>query len=113
MDEAVFIQAVNELFSDIDEEIKKEIIEKVIVHMNEFTKRLIYQDDSLQLDTLNKEVINSPTIDESRINYEQAISSRLSSLTESTQLKISEQINQELTRVMHQIYLAYTNNMNN
>lgn len=104
----VFSQAVNETFPQLDQSLKDEISQKVTEHMLESLKDEAYRADSQGLNDLSASVLQIQDINERSKIYGEQIIKKLGSLPENEQKVIMDKLDAELTRVMHQVYQAYS-----
>lgn len=92
----VFDQAIKQLLPQLDDSLQGEIREKVTTHMWETLKELVFKNDQKGLSGLSTE---------SGLYLKQIIG-KFSGLNKAKQKEINQTMDEELTRVMYQIYQA-------
>jgi hypothetical protein len=103
---SLFDKAIKQLLPRLDESLKREVKDKVLAHLLESFKEKVYQNDMVGLEQLQIKMTKSADIKKRSVMYGRTIMQKYSRLTKPEQKKINEEVYQELTRVMHQIYLA-------
>ncbi len=107
MNPSVLPQAINEAFPNLDEALRMEISNKVSAHMFEVLKDKVYANDAEGLQKLNQ-IIQAETEGAKRSEfYLKQIVEKLVSLSSDDQKRIDKELDEELTRVMHEIYKSY------
>jgi len=107
MNPSVFSQAVDQTFPNLDEENRTEIKNKVFIHMVEYLKERVYANDTEGLQKLEQITQNEPATEKRVGIYLKYIIEKFASLTSEEQTKYDTEMDNELTRVMHEIYQAY------
>jgi hypothetical protein len=107
--DTLFSQAVDKLFPNLDQETKKEIYERVSAHLSEVLKEAVFQDNPEELNTLNDKLKIISDVEERSKKYGEEIGNKLQTLSESRQKEISFLLDQEMTRVMHEVYKIVNN----
>lgn len=104
MNPQVFSQAVDETFPNLDSELRIEIKQKVLAHMIENLKDKVYMNDVEGSKQLNQMVDNEPDETKRSELYIKQITEKYLSLPSDEQKKIDEELDEELTRVMHKLF---------
>jgi len=107
MNSSLFSQAVDEAFPQLDEETRNEIKNKVTLHILEFLKDKAFEQDPQGLQNLNSAVEAEQDETKRSELYVKQITEKFSSLPEEERKKIDQELEKELTRVMHEIYKIY------
>lgn len=106
INDSVFVQAVSEAFPQLEDSLKQEILNNVSSHMMEFLKEKVFENLSEDLAVLDAELQNIQDVGERSKVYGSKIFQKLSSLDALTQDKILRAFDEELTKVMHEVYNA-------
>jgi|GEM_PF-3453550 len=102
-----FTQAVTEAFPKLDEKTRLDISNKVAAHMFELLKEKVYSQDAASLQKL-EQTLTAETDDDKRTEmYFKQIIEKYRALSSDEQQKIDQELDQELTTVMHKIYQDY------
>ncbi len=92
----VFDQAIKQLLPQLDDSLQGEIREKVTAHMWETLKELVFQNDPKGLAELGQD----------STEYLKQILNQFNGLDKDRQKEVNQLMDEELTKVMHQIYQA-------
>jgi hypothetical protein len=106
MNPSAFSQAVDEVFPKFDEQTRTEIKNRVFEHMISALKGKLYaQDPEGELRLLSSTDEEDPV--KKAEQYLKQIFEKFASLSTEEQTRINKELDDELTRVMHEIYKAY------
>jgi hypothetical protein len=107
MNPSPFQQAIEEAFPNLNPELRAEIHDKVSQHIFEVLKDKVFANDSEGLQKLDYS-LKEETDEKKRSEvYMKQIMEKLLSLPAEKQKEIDQELNEELTRVMHEVYKAY------
>ena len=107
MNQTIFAQAVDETFPLLEESKRKDVKEKVSGHMLEVFKEKVFANDPMGLSALNEASQGGNNKDGRSKMYGETIVKRFNSLPKEERDTISQEMDAELTNVMHKIYQAY------
>lgn len=106
MNDSVFAQAVSQAFPQLDDSLKQEVLNNVAIHMLEFLKEKVFESLPEELSEFEAELQNTQDVEERSKVYGSKILQKLSSLDATSQNNILRAFDEELTRVMHDVYNA-------
>lgn len=107
MNQPLLSQAIANAFPNLDQVLKTEIYEKVTAHLFELLREKVYANDAEGLAKLTQITGQEPNIENRSKAYGKRIIEKLISLPADEQKEIDHYLDEELTRVMHEIYKAY------
>ena len=107
MYQTVFLQAIQQTFPTLDKSLQEEIYQKIFAHSLEFLKNKLYTKDPHGLQRFNHMLTTESDHTSRSKKYVVGILEKCASLSMQEQTIINQELSEEITRVMHEIYKVY------